>query len=45
MQSIYKGFHQQVLIADGEACKFYQALGFVRAGNTEPMWIYSGDEH
>ena len=45
MQSIYGGFHQQMLTADGEAVKFYQALGFERAGKTEPMWIYSGNEH
>ncbi|MEW7984557.1 MAG: GNAT family N-acetyltransferase [Candidatus Thiodiazotropha sp.] len=45
MKSIYGGFHQQMLTADGEAVKFYQALGFERAGKTEPMWIYSGNEH
>ncbi len=45
MQSIYNGFHQQMLTADGQAIKFYQALGFSRAGKTEPMWIYSGKEH
>jgi len=45
MQSVYAGFHQQMLTADGDAIKFYQTLGFERTGNTEPMWIYSGDEH
>jgi GNAT superfamily N-acetyltransferase len=45
MQSIYGEFHQQMLVADGEAVKFYQALGFERAGKTEAMWIYSGNEH
>jgi GNAT superfamily N-acetyltransferase len=45
MQSVYGGFHQQMLTADGEAVKFYQALGFKRAGKTEPMWIYSGEDH
>lgn len=45
MQSIYGGFHQQMLTADGEAVKFYQAIGFERAGKTEPMWIYAGKEH
>lgn len=45
MHSTYKGFHQQILTADGEAVKFYQALGFSRAGKTVPMWIYSGREH
>ena len=44
LQAIYGGFHQQMLTADGEAVKFYQALGFERAGNTEPMWIYLGKE-
>ena len=45
MQSIYKDFHQQMLTADGGAIEFYKALGFERAGKTEPMWIYSGKEH
>ena len=41
----YAGFHQKVLTADGKAIAFYQSLGFVRAGNTEPMWVYAGTEH
>jgi len=45
MQTIYGGFHQQMLTADEEAVKFYQSLGFERAGKTVPMWIYSGREH
>lgn len=45
MQSIYRNFHQQMLTADGDAIKFYQSLGFERAGNTEPMWVYAGTEH
>jgi len=45
MQTIYGGFHQQMLTADGEAIEFYKALGFERAGNTLPMWIYAGTEH
>ncbi|MFT5722599.1 MAG: GNAT superfamily N-acetyltransferase [Motiliproteus sp.] len=45
MQSVYRGFHQQMLTADGEAISFYKALGFQRAGKTEPMWIYAGTEH
>ena len=45
MQTIYGSFHQQQLTADGDAIQFYKALGFKRAGNTEPMWIYAGDEH
>ncbi|USD66844.1 GNAT family N-acetyltransferase [Vibrio sp. SCSIO 43136] len=45
MQSKYKNFHQQMLTADGEAVDFYRALGFERAGKTEPMWVYAGDDH
>ena len=41
----YEGFHQHVLIADGRAIDFYRKCGFTRAGRTEPMWIYSGDDH
>jgi hypothetical protein len=45
IMSRYDGFHQQVLLADGRATEFYRKCGFVRAGKTEPMWIYSGDDH
>jgi GNAT superfamily N-acetyltransferase len=45
MQTRYAGFHQQMLTADGDAIGFYKALGFERAGQTEPMWIYAGNEH
>ena len=45
IQSIYAGFHQQMLTADGDAVLFYETLGFVRAGKTEPMWIYAGTDH
>ena len=45
LQGRYSAFHQQMLTADGEAIPFYEALGFVRAGKTEPMWIYAGSEH
>lgn len=41
----YKGFHQQMLVADGRALAFYRKCGFERAGKTEPMWIYEGHEH
>ena len=41
----YQGFHQQMLTADGEAIEFYKKLGFERAGQTEPMWIYAGNDH
>ena len=45
MQEVYGGFHQQMLTADTKAIDFYKKLGFVKAGQTEPMWIYSGDDH
>lgn len=45
MQTIYKDFHQQMLTADGDAVDFYRALGFERAGKTEPMWVYAGNDH
>lgn len=45
MQEKYGHFHMQMLTADGKAIDFYQKVGFVRAGNTVPMWIYKGDEH
>lgn len=45
MQKIYGDFHQQMLTADGQAIDFYKALGFNRAGKTEPMWIYAGNDH
>lgn len=45
MLNKYAGFHQQMLTADGKAIEFYESLGFVRAGQTEPMWIYAGTEH
>jgi predicted N-acetyltransferase YhbS len=41
----YSSFHQQMLTADGEAIGFYKTMGFERAGKTEPMWIYTGNEH
>ncbi len=41
----YEGFHQHILIADGRAIAFYRKLGFTRAGNTEPLWIYAGHDH
>jgi len=45
MQEIYKGFHMQMLTADGNAIDFYKKNGFERAGQTEPMWIYKGNDH
>lgn len=45
MQTVYAGFHQQMLTADGDAIAFYERMGFSRAGKTEPMWIYAGNDH
>jgi GNAT superfamily N-acetyltransferase len=45
LQESYKGFHMQMLTADGKAIQFYEKMGFERAGKTEPMWIYKGEEH
>lgn len=45
MLSIYGKFHMQMLTADGEAINFYNSIGFERAGKTEPMWIYVGNDH
>ena len=45
MQEKYAGFHMQMPVTDGKAVEFYKRLGFVRAGKTEPLWIYSGNEH
>lgn len=41
----YEGFHQQILVADGQAIDFYRKCGFVKSGSCEPMWIYSGHDH
>ena len=45
MFKIYEGFHMQMLTADGKAIDFYTKMGFEKAGDTVPMWIYAGDEH
>jgi len=45
LQQRYAGLHMQMLTADGRAIGFYESLGFSRAGQTEPMWIYAGGEH
>ena len=45
MQETYGHFHMQMLTADGKAIDFYKKAGFIRAGQTESMWIYKGDEH
>jgi GNAT superfamily N-acetyltransferase len=41
----YEHFHQQMLVADGRAIDFYRKCGFRRAGQTESMWIYDGNDH
>ena len=41
----YGSFHQLMLTADGDAVRFYEAMGFSRAGQTVPMWIYGGTDH
>lgn len=45
LMSRYQGFHQHMLTADGRALDFYRKCGFERAGKTESMWIYAGDDH
>jgi len=44
-QKKYGNFHQQMLTADGRAIDFYRKCGFEKAGSTQSMWIYQGDEH
>ena len=44
-QKKYGNFHQQMLTADGKAIYFYRKCGFEKAGSTQSMWIYQGDEH
>jgi len=41
----YNGFHQQMLTADNDAVEFYKTMGFKKAGKTESMWVYEGNEH
>ena len=41
----YRGLHQHMLIADADATAFYERCGFRRAGTTQSMWIYDGDDH
>ncbi len=45
MQEKYMNFHMQILTADGKSINFYRKMGFEKAGNTQPMWIYKGNEH
>lgn len=44
-QEKYKDFHMQMLTADEKAIDFYKKVGFEKAGETIPMWIYKGNEH
>lgn len=44
-QEKYGHFHQQILVADGEAIGFYEKCGFTKAGETQSMWIYKGNDH
>ena len=41
----YNSFHQQMLTADNDAVEFYKSMGFKKAGKTESMWVYDGNEH
>ena len=45
LKNKYQDLHMQMLTADAEAIDFYKKCGFVRAGKTEPMWIYDGKDH
>ena len=40
----YESFHQQILTAVVDAVGFYEKVGFERAGQTVPMWIYAGND-
>jgi len=44
-QKKYGNFHQQMLTADVRAIDFYRKCGFEKAGSTQSMWIYQGDDH
>jgi len=41
----YANFHQQILVADGQAIDFYEQCGFRTASETRAMWVYQGGEH
>ena len=41
----YKSIHMHILVSDGRAVGFFEKCGFVRAGETQAMWIYGGGEH
>ncbi|AFY53698.1 acetyltransferase (GNAT) family protein [Rivularia sp. PCC 7116] len=39
----YQDFHQQILVAEAETVGFYYKCGFRKAGDTQAMWIYHGE--
>ena len=39
----YQYFHQQILVAEAETVDFYHKCGFRKAGDTQAMWIYHGE--
>lgn len=41
----YRDFHQQTLIADGNAIPFYAKCGFSETGACKAMWVYNGHDH
>lgn len=45
LRSRYEELHMHILVADGRAIEFFEKCGFMRAGETQAMWIYSGGEH
>ena len=45
MQKNIRVFICKMLTADGKVIDFYRKAGFKKAGNTQPMWIYKGNEH
>jgi hypothetical protein len=40
----YERLHQHMLTVEATAVQFYELLGFVRAGQAAPMWIYGGND-
>lgn len=45
LKARYAEMHMHILVADSDAIAFYQKCGFTRAGRTQSMWIYAGDDH
>lgn len=41
----YEDMHMHMLVADSKATGFYEKCGFTLAEGTQPMWIYSGNDH